>query len=88
MRPFVECSWQLCSATGKNFHTSGVPSFAECSCTGRSAKKVFKKIKNRLCQRPLPRALGTGFFLKNRKNSLCRRALPGALGTGFFKKGK
>jgi hypothetical protein len=29
---------------------------------GRSAKKFFKKIKNRLCQRLLPGALGTGFF--------------------------
>jgi hypothetical protein len=51
--------------SGKNFPSSGVPSFAERSCTGRSAKKVFfKKIKIRLCRRPLPGALGTGFFLK------------------------
>jgi hypothetical protein len=42
----------------------GVPSFTERSCTGRSAKIFLKKIKNRICRRPLPRALGTRFFQK------------------------
>jgi hypothetical protein len=71
---------------GKNFPRSGVPSFVERSCTGRSAKNFFKKIKNRHCGRPLRGALGTGF--KKQKNRLCRRPLPGALGIGFSKKNK
>jgi hypothetical protein len=51
--------------SGKNFPSSGVASFAERSCTGRSAKKfVLKKIKNRFCLRPLPGTLGIGFFQK------------------------
>jgi hypothetical protein len=48
----------------KNFPSSGVPSVAERSCTGRSAKNFFKKIKNSLCGRPLPGTLGTGFSQK------------------------
>jgi hypothetical protein len=43
------------SNSRKNFPSSGVPSFAELSCTGRSAKNVFlKKLKtvfaDGLCQ--------------------------------------
>jgi hypothetical protein len=51
----------------KNFPSSGVPSFAEHSCTWRLAKKVFLKNKKQSLRRPLPRALGTGFVYKNRK---------------------
>jgi hypothetical protein len=59
--------------SGKNFRSSGVPSFAE-RCTWRSTKKVFN------CP-----GLSAQFFLKE-KNTLCRRPVPGALGTEFSKK--
>jgi hypothetical protein len=47
--------------SGKDFPSSGVCSFAERSCTGRSAKNFLNKIKKFLCRRPLPSTLGTGF---------------------------
>jgi hypothetical protein len=50
--------------SGKNLPSSGVPSFAERSCTGLSANNFLKKILNRLCKRPLPWALGTSFLKK------------------------
>jgi hypothetical protein len=101
--------WGLCRGllaiklgnSGKN-----LPSFAERSCTGLSAKNCFqkkpslpmafamgarhkffaKKIENYLCRRPLPGALGTGFFQKNRNPPLCRRPSLEAVGKEDFKK--
>jgi hypothetical protein len=53
------------------------------SVVARGARqRIFLKkiIKNRLCRRPLPGALSTGFFSKK----IEKQHLPGALGTGFF----
>jgi hypothetical protein len=94
--------------SGKNLPSSGVPGFAECSCTGRSAKKFFqknkkpslptafapgsrhmiffKKIEKHLCRRPLPGALGTGFFNKIKTPLFCRRPILEAVGKEDFKK--
>jgi hypothetical protein len=59
--------WQLRSATlGKIF--LALPSVV---ARGAWQRNFYKKIKNRHCRRPLPRALGTRFFFqKNRKTSL------------------
>jgi hypothetical protein len=77
--PFVECSWQLLSATlGTNFPSSGVPSFAERSCQGLSAKKVF--LKNKKPSLPMVFARGTRhrMFSKKMVNYLCRRPAAGS----------
>jgi hypothetical protein len=68
----------------KNLHSSGVPSFAERSCTGPSAKKFFLENK----KPSLPTAFDRGSrhsFFKIEKQPL-PTALPGALSTKKFKK--
>jgi hypothetical protein len=81
---FAEGFWQLRSATlGKIFPARVVPALPSVVARGSRQRIFLKKIKNRLCLRPLTGALGTGFF---KKKTLCRRPLPVALGTCFFQK--
>jgi hypothetical protein len=49
-------------------------------------KEIFKKIKNRLCRRPLPGTLGTGFSQKNRKTVFADGLCQGRSAQVFFKK--
>jgi hypothetical protein len=53
---------------------------------GPSAKKFFKKLKYRLCRRPLHRTLGTSFFQQNRKNIFADGFCPGPSAQDFFSK--
>jgi hypothetical protein len=52
----------------ENFPGSGVPSFAERSCTGRSAKNFFKKLKTVFAD-GLARYARHMIFSKNRKTT-------------------
>jgi hypothetical protein len=75
--------------SGKNFPSSGVPSFAECSCQKHSAKNFFKKIKKRLCRRPLHRTLSTRFFQKKiERPSLPTASAPDPRHRIFFSKNR
>jgi hypothetical protein len=75
--------------SGKKFLSSGVPSFAERSCQKRLAKNFFLKNKKRLCQMPLPRTLGTGFFQKKiEKPSLPTASARGSRHRIFFQKNR
>jgi hypothetical protein len=69
----------------KNFPSSGVPNFVECSWTGLSAKNFLKKIKSLLCRRPLLGTLGTGFSKKNRKTTFADRLCQGLSAQVFQK---
>jgi hypothetical protein len=71
--------------SGNNFPSSGVPSFAKRSCTGRLAKNFFLK-KTRLCRWPLPGALDTRFFQKYRKTTFADGLCQGRSAENFFKK--
>jgi hypothetical protein len=56
---------------------------------GAVGKEFFlKKIKNRLCRRPLHRTLGTVFFQKNKKPSLPTASAPDPRHRIFFKKNR
>jgi hypothetical protein len=54
---------------------------------GAVGKEFFlKKIKNRLCRRPLHRTLGTVFFQKNKKTIFADGFCPGPSAQDFFQK--
>jgi hypothetical protein len=55
---------------------------------GPSAKKFFKKLKYRLCRRPLHRTLGTSFFNKIEKTSLPTASAPDRRHRIFFQKNR
>jgi hypothetical protein len=63
--PFAECSLQIRSATlGKIFPARVFLALLSVVARGARQRLFFKKIKNRLCRRPLPGALGIVFFKK------------------------
>jgi hypothetical protein len=72
----------------KNFPSSGVHSFAERSCTGRSTKIFFKKKLKTVFADSLCQVRSAQNFLKKIEKEPLPTALLGALGTGFFKKNK
>jgi hypothetical protein len=56
--------------SGKNFPSSGVPSFAERNCTGRSAKIFLKKLKTVFADGLCPGHSACDYFQKIEKPSL------------------
>jgi hypothetical protein len=75
--------------SGKKFPSSGVPSFVERSCTGRSAQNFFRKNK----KLSLPTAFAPGarhmiFFQKNRKTIFADGLCQGLSAQNFLKKNK
>jgi hypothetical protein len=75
--------------SGKTFPSSGVPSFAERSCTGRSTKKVFLKNKKPSLPTTFARGARHRFFSKKiEKQPLSTTFARGARHSFFQKKNR
>jgi hypothetical protein len=55
---------------GKIFPAQVFPALPSVVARGARQRKFFLKIKNGLCRRPLPRALGTGYFFKKSRKTI------------------
>jgi hypothetical protein len=84
---FAEGFCQLRSATlGKIFPARVFPALPSIVARGSRQRIFFKKIKNHLCRRPLPGALGTGFFKENKNPLFADGLCQGRSARVFFQK--